>query len=652
MGAGPVRNVVSDLGGNMPDRLSLGMQTRAAAFRPSSVDAEARTAELVWTTGATVRRVSWRDGAYDEELVVEPGAVRLDRLNGGAPLLKDHDSWTIDSQVGVIESARVEGGQGLAIVRFAKDEEGERVFQKVADGILRNVSVGYRIHRIETTERDGQVPLARVVDWEPMEISLVTIPADAGAGVRSERAGATENPVEVITRGTPPTAESEARKTMPTENENNDAARAEAVAAERNRVKAIRALGEKWNMAEVATSAIDEGRSEAEAREAILEAVAARHADAATRTPAQNAGPATRILRAEEDTLSANITTALLARGGVIADAKVTDGARKWRSLTLPQVAREFLTERGIQARFMSDEQAVSAAFQYRSGSYHHTSDFGAILSNTAIQAMRVAETEVEVTYRDWADEMDSTSLHDAEFAALGEVSRFDDVSEGGEYTYATVGDKGERIALRKKGKIIAVNEEVILKDRLGQLTDIPAKFAREAMNTACDLAYDALDGNLRDGNPVFRTEAGNLLSGDDIDEDSYELASIALREQKGENERTLRLRPRVLLVGPRRERQALKLVAPVMANTTNAVNPYAGAVRVVTESRVGEKAGNPWFLIGDKAQHETVRVVWFGGRGAQVTSRDGFAVDGLEIKARVRVGAGALARANMVRVG
>ena len=66
------------------ETVELPLQTRQARFEPKSADAEARTIELTWTTGATVRRRDWFGDARDEQLMLDDGAVRLDRLNNGA----------------------------------------------------------------------------------------------------------------------------------------------------------------------------------------------------------------------------------------------------------------------------------------------------------------------------------------------------------------------------------------------------------------------------------------------------------------------------------------------------------------------------------------------------------------------------------------
>ncbi len=67
------------------------MLTLRAAVRPETVDIEARTAELVWTTGAQGRRWNWDVGYYLEELEVSDSAVKMERLNNGAHLLNAHN---------------------------------------------------------------------------------------------------------------------------------------------------------------------------------------------------------------------------------------------------------------------------------------------------------------------------------------------------------------------------------------------------------------------------------------------------------------------------------------------------------------------------------------------------------------------------------
>lgn len=163
---------------------------RAAPVR--SIDEEARTIEVVWTTGAQVERFDWlTETRYVEELVVSDAAIRLDRLNAGGPVLDNHRRWeSVADAFAVIERAWVVDGEGRAMIRFPQagiDANADMIFDKVRDGLISSLSCGYRRMKIEIDKSKSPV-VWRVVDWEPFEISFVLVPADTGAKVRADDA--------------------------------------------------------------------------------------------------------------------------------------------------------------------------------------------------------------------------------------------------------------------------------------------------------------------------------------------------------------------------------------------------------------------------------------------------------------------------------
>jgi Caudovirus prohead protease. len=156
------------------------------------VNDAARTVDLTFTTGADVVRFDWETGLrFIERLSMDPKHIRLDRLNAGAPLLDSHSAYSIASQIGVVEpgSVTLTSKEGRATVRFSKRADVEPFYQDVRDGIIRNVSVGYRVHRFEETAPTSKsaMPVRLATDWEPYEISMVPMGADAGARVRSSK---------------------------------------------------------------------------------------------------------------------------------------------------------------------------------------------------------------------------------------------------------------------------------------------------------------------------------------------------------------------------------------------------------------------------------------------------------------------------------
>ena len=112
----------------MPNDQTIDLPVIGRAGSLQSVDETTRSFEVLWTTGAQVRRYSWaRDEEFDEELVVSPGAMRLDRLNSGAPFLNSHASWSLRSILGVVEdgSIRIENGRAFARIRLSERDEVE-----------------------------------------------------------------------------------------------------------------------------------------------------------------------------------------------------------------------------------------------------------------------------------------------------------------------------------------------------------------------------------------------------------------------------------------------------------------------------------------------------------------------------------------------
>jgi HK97 family phage major capsid protein len=161
-----------------PDKLP--MQVRNLEIRAASLDKDNRSIGLSFSSDSPIERRGWM-GNYVEILDHSSGAVRMDRLKNGAPLLRNHDA---DQIIGVVENARIADGKGQATVRFAKSAEGDAAMALVADDVLRNVSVGYIVHRFQETEGEkGKPDELRAIDWEPVEISLVAVPADSSVGV-------------------------------------------------------------------------------------------------------------------------------------------------------------------------------------------------------------------------------------------------------------------------------------------------------------------------------------------------------------------------------------------------------------------------------------------------------------------------------------
>ena len=148
---------------------------------------EGRRKEILWFSGVDVPRFDFWTG--DEWILRLPMDVaRLDRLNSGsAPLLKDH-VWNrpIDSQVGIIERAWIDGSSGFASVRFADTEDVDDIWRKVDSGIIQNVSMETVIDDLkDVTPPKHKTRILAATGWEPEAVAIVPVGADPNAGFLS-----------------------------------------------------------------------------------------------------------------------------------------------------------------------------------------------------------------------------------------------------------------------------------------------------------------------------------------------------------------------------------------------------------------------------------------------------------------------------------
>ena len=190
--------------------------------------------------------------------------------SGNAPLLLDHDP---ERQIGVIESVNLDGSARRlrATVRFGRGALASEVYQDVLDGIRSNVSIGYKVRRMER-DKDQQ-DLFRVIDAEIMEVSIVSLPADPSVGVgRSVEVSdnATIKPIEMEV----PIMEQENHIDL-------DQVRAEAAAERSKEINEILGLAAKHNQRSFADDSIRQGMTLAQFRGALLDKIADKPLDVA-----------------------------------------------------------------------------------------------------------------------------------------------------------------------------------------------------------------------------------------------------------------------------------------------------------------------------------------------------------------------------------
>ena len=113
-----------------------------------------------------------------EVLIISPEAVNLERFP--LPLLVSHDTQQLP--IGVATSPRFEERKLVADLLLADNDEADEIYERIRDGILNNLSIGYKIDRQQETA-SGK----RVTRFTPHEVSLVSVPADPQAKITQVR---------------------------------------------------------------------------------------------------------------------------------------------------------------------------------------------------------------------------------------------------------------------------------------------------------------------------------------------------------------------------------------------------------------------------------------------------------------------------------
>jgi HK97 family phage major capsid protein/HK97 family phage prohead protease len=248
-------------------RFQLPQLTRAIQADAMSVDAESRSIEFPFSSELPVER--WFG---DEILSHKSGSANLTRLNDGAPLLFNHN---MDEIIGVVERAWIgDDKRGHAKVRFAKTARAEEVMSMVQDGILRNVSFGYRIGEMAEGKKDGK-SVFTATRWEPFEVSMVTVPADHTVGVgRAEAKDERDVIVHRMSEESAQPAEVTTEEIMSEQSTVDvQVVATQAAEAERSRIAAISALGQRFNAPDLANKLVSDGTALDAARAAFLEEI-------------------------------------------------------------------------------------------------------------------------------------------------------------------------------------------------------------------------------------------------------------------------------------------------------------------------------------------------------------------------------------------
>ena len=475
------------------------------------------------------------------------------------------------------------------------------------------------------------------------------------------------------------------------------AAREEAVQAERQRVSEIQALGAITGVdGAVISEFVAKGVSADQARKQITDRLAKKgtenlHGDEFITRPQGGAS----VTRDGMEQSLARMQMALLLRAdgrfflarrhdhngndvgeyldgcGPEQQRKAAELAQEYRNFKLIDMAKEYLAFRGLNPRVwdvtrIADEalKGPSRGAEFFAGGAESTSDFPAILANVANKSLRQGYEAYPRTFQPFCRQVTAADFKPINRVMLADAPVLQQLNEKGEYHRAQLTDNNISYALNTYGEIVALTRKVIINDDLQAFTRVPALLGVAAAQLESNTVWGIIISNPQakyagDAAPTALFAAGhnNLLTGvaSSIDPNVANAVALtalgkargAMRIQKGPNGTPLNLIPRFIAVPTALESYMLQVVYPIAiasADVTKVVPEWVRSLVPVVEPRLDANSATAWYLIADPAQIDTVEYCYLEGQqGVYIETKQGFEIDGVEIKARMDFGAAAL---------
>lgn len=571
------------------------MNTTETYYREAIIEAQekgegSRTFHISFSSETPVVR----SGAY-EVLRHEEKSVDLTRLNSIGTLLFNHNP---DKPIGKVEWARIENHRGVAEITFDSDTDSENIYQKVKNGSLRGISIGYRVEpkdwSVEKGEK-GEMDTYIAERWTPFEISIVSVPADPTVGVNR----AIKGEIKMEEKQERSFTEADLNSVR-AEVENKMKAQLEA---EQTRCAEILRLRSKYNIDnEVADKWITEKRTVQEVKDDILERMALE-----SRPPKTLKGTV-EITRDE--------TESFITRASEYMSDKMTNEANRYddmQNMSLLNACRQLLIFKGNSYKDvlkMDNSELLRTALKGSTG-------FESLVDNVANKSLHTWQ-EAGVTYPQITTSRIVKDFRPVKDYTLSAFSGIEQVQEGESLTYDVFFDEGKEFGVNLYRRGFLYTEQMMINDDINILNDMSRKASDSAYRTLNKAVYDVLfnGANIYDGKGLFHADHHNSAgTASKVSIKSLAEGEKAMRKQKDiSGQAILDIRPSILLCDPYVGVFAGQLIgSAVDPSYNNAVpNPMKGKYQIVTDPVLGDFSGTSeqnWFLLASPSSSPVIKI-------------------------------------------
>jgi hypothetical protein len=491
-----------------------------------------------------------------------------------------------------------------------------------------------------------------------MEISLVTIPADIGAQVRSinitnentmtdeERAALAKLAENEQTRAA--NTNTTAPAALPNQPIDAEAIRAQTLKDERERIAEIRSICNNRFIVDkdaLAERMISEGKTIEECRKAVLDQI--NNISAKSDGSMLRGGADIQIGTSETDKLRTAAVDAILYRQGLLSNKEKEEKlhGNPFVGKSAREIARDCLENQGENVRGLGDNEIVKRAFT------SSTSDFPVILENVLHRTVVSSYLTVGETWRRFCTTGNVTDFREWRRLKLASIGTLDQITELSEFKNKPLKDaEAESIKIETYGNIVNISRQMIVNDDLGAFLGISAQLGRAAALTIEKAVYAMLLSNpvMSDGKTLFHADHGNLsATGSALSVVGLDANRVAMAQQMdvGGND-FLDVSPTVLLV-PKSLGGTAKVINrseydPDTANKLQRANMVFGLFNDIVDT--ARLSGTARYLFADPALMPALEVAFLNGNDTPYLEQEnGFTVDGVSYKVRIDFGVAAI---------
>ncbi|MEL7104624.1 MAG: HK97 family phage prohead protease [Pseudomonadota bacterium] len=630
----------------------------------STIDEKQRTVEVVFSSGEIVWHPVRHEGQFrlmPTRVVVTDEAGDFEFLQSGASVLEDHRP-TVRSVVGSVVDAWITNGLAKAILRFTDAPDAEPTWHRIRDGSLKGISMGFRVHSQELRTEDGPDGPTQVLyftSWEPLEISVVAVPADTGARIQSNLGQSIKELSMTTTSSTHLTAEPSKLPTI------------QSIGLSENLTQALSVAGVAPSKVAQYAEVLKAFEQSVLSHEWFAENASQLRQNLASRLAVSDEPISEILSQVRKQAIQHFASFGHRQTGGVGGpNGSVTESWDSPRSITQkyvdafqsmldrrhePTMGRDLaglrVSElvqgyyRDLGQRPSNTHEAVSWIGQ--SGS-HSTSDFALVIgaAYSGAVARRMAETEVAIARAsrviDREDYKPGNAVDVTGAPMLGKVD------EGGEIRHTTVDEEGEAIAIPEDyASILSISEKVIVNDQIGVLENLTPKLVTGANERLRQVLLAPLEANggsgqtMRDGNPAFDASRGNLAApGSALSVASLGMGRSSMRSQRDSQGSYLGAAPWALLVPPALETQAEQLLVQIAAAKASDANPFSGNLELLVEPGLTDETA--WYVLADPTMIDGLQHSFLqGNTQPKIETRRGWNSLSFEMRIVWHIGAG-----------